>query len=66
MLVLKRAQRAVFVEKLPDAANLALAALVFAQFLEQGMFSAGAALVGLGLWVFFLAAAVMLAGGGEL
>ncbi|MBI3048685.1 MAG: hypothetical protein HYY76_10295 [Acidobacteria bacterium] len=63
-MVFKRAQRAVFVDKLPDAANLALAALVFGQFLE-GTFSTPLALLGFGAWVFFGAAAVIFAGGTE-
>jgi hypothetical protein len=64
MLVLKRAQRAVFVEKLPDAANLAIGALVFGQFLADE-FSASLMLHGLWLWAFFMAWAIVLAGGAE-
>ena len=62
MLVLKRAQRAVFVEKLPDAANLALGALVFGQFLSD-RFYPWVALLGLTLWIFFIGCAVIVAGG---
>ena len=65
MLVLKPAQRALFAEKLPDAANLALGALVFGQLLGDDLFSPWIALVGLGLWIFFIGCAVIVAGGGE-
>ena len=41
-------------EKLPDTANLALGALVFGQFLASG-FSWIAAVVGLALWLLFMA-----------
>ena len=38
MLVLKPEHRAMFADKLPDTANLALGALVFGQFLAEGAF----------------------------
>ena len=62
MLVLKPTQRAMFADKLPDAANLAMGALVFGQFLGGG-FSPLVALLGLGLWAFFMSWAAVLAGG---
>jgi len=64
MLVLKRAQRAVFVEKLPDAANLAIGALVFGQFLADA-FSLVVMALGVSLWAFFMGWAIVLAGGNE-
>jgi hypothetical protein len=64
MLVLRRAQRAIFVDKLPDAANLALGALVFGQFLGDEFYP-WPAVLGLILWVFFIGCAVIVAGGEE-
>lgn len=64
MLVLKRAQRAMFADKLPDAANLAMGALVFGQFLGDG-FSSRIAVLGLALWAFFMGWAAVMAGGVE-
>lgn len=65
MLVLKKGQRAMFRDKLPDTANLALGALVFGQFLGEGAFSTPVALLGVGLWTFLGGCAVIVAGGGE-
>ena len=65
MLVLKTPQRAMFADKLPDAANLALGASVFGQFLGEGAFSSLVALPGLGLWVFFIGCAAIVAGGAQ-
>lgn len=65
MLVFNRSQLAVFVDKLPDAANLALAALVFGQFLDETMFSPLLALTGFGVSAFFLTLAVIIAGESE-
>ena len=39
-----------FIDKLPDAANLALGALVFGQFLGTGSFSLVAASLGIVSW----------------
>ena len=61
MLVLKPAQRRVFAEKLPDTGNLALGAMVFAQFFGEAGFSPALALLGFALWVFFLACAAVIA-----
>lgn len=43
-------------DKLPDAANLALGALVFAQFLEDRPFSRQLAAAGIGIWLVYLPA----------
>lgn len=59
MLVLKRAQRAVLADKLPDLANLAVTALVFAQILGD-QFSVGAAFLGVGLWLALISWAIVL------
>ncbi len=64
MLILKGAQRAMFADKLPDAANLALGALVFGQFLGE-TFSPLMAVSGVGLWAFFMGWAALIAGGVE-
>ena len=61
MLRLKREQRAMFADKLPDLANLAVAALVFGQFLASG-FSWTVGALGLTLWVSLMAAATWLTG----
>ena len=61
MLRLKRAQRAMLAEKLPDTANLTLGAMVFGQFLASG-FSWIVAVVGLALWLLFMATAIRFAG----
>ena len=65
MLQLKRAQRAVLVDKLPDVANLAAGALLFGQFLGERAFSPYVALFGLALWALLTGFAVALAGGKE-
>jgi hypothetical protein len=39
------------IDKLPDAANVALGALVFGQFLSDAPFSWSVAAVGIALWV---------------
>ncbi len=53
------------VDKLPDAANLAIGALVFGQLLGGELFSQWLALLGLGLWALFMTWAALLAGGDE-
>ena len=62
MLRLKREQRKMFADKLPDAANSALGAMFFGQFL-QADFSPAVAAVGLVLWALFMAVAARVAGG---
>ena len=61
MLELKRRQRGVLIDKLPDAANVAAGALLFGQFLSEQAFSLGLAIVGGAVWMFFLGCAVALA-----
>jgi hypothetical protein len=51
-----------FVDKLPDAANMAIGGLAFGQFVTTGSFSPGLALLGIGLWVLFIGWAAVLAG----
>ena len=65
MVELNKAQRAVLVDTLPDAANLAVGALFFAQFLSERAFSSYVALAGLALWVLLVGFAVRLAAGTE-
>ena len=62
MLELNRNQRAVLADKLPDMANVAAGALVFAQFLGERPFSPWLAACGIGLWAFLIACAVALVG----
>lgn len=64
MLVLKRAQRAMFADKLPDLANLAVGALVFGQALSDE-FSPSVAWLGVALWVVCISWAAVLSGGNE-
>lgn len=51
------------IEKLPDAANLALGALVFGQFLSERPYSVGLALIGITVWAALLSGAFLLGGG---
>jgi hypothetical protein len=64
MLVLKRSQRALVGEKLTDAANLALGALLFGQALTD-RFSVLLALLGLMLWGCLMTWGAVLVGGSE-
>jgi hypothetical protein len=64
MLELNSRQRSVLAEKLPDAANVAVGALVFGQFLGERPFSLLRAFGGVVVWVLFMALAI-LAGGGK-
>jgi hypothetical protein len=61
MLRLTPVQRAMFADKLPDAANLALGALVFGQLLGE-RFSAILAVTGVFVWIVFMGFAAHLAG----
>ena len=61
MLRLKRTQRAMLADKLPDSANLALRPLVFRQFLATAL-SWILVAVGLALWVLFMGLAAYFAG----
>ena len=61
MLELKRGQRAVLVEKVPDVANLAVGALVFEQVLSERPFSWWLVLAGTGMWILLVGLIVVLA-----
>ena len=65
MLPLDDAQRALLTDKVPDAANLAAGALFFGQFLGDRPFSLTQALWGIGVWIAFMAFAIVLAAGRE-
>ena len=56
MIVLGKTRRALLVKQLSDLANLAIAALVFGQFI-RGQFSAMALRAGIALWIIFAAIA---------
>ena len=61
MLPLSKEQLALLAEKLSDAANLAAGTLIFGQFLSAQPFSLAAlAFVGVGVWAFMTAGAVVL------
>jgi hypothetical protein len=60
MVGLTREQRQLLMDKVPDAANLALGALVFGQFLQERSFSAWLAVIGLAIWLGLLGWAVFL------
>ena len=57
MLRLKRTQREMLADKLPDTANLALGALVFGQFLAATS-SMALLILGMALWTLIMAAAL--------
>ena len=63
MVGLTTEQRRMLMDKLPDAANLALGALVFGQFLGDRPFSVGVAVLGMATWAAFLGGAFVLGGG---
>lgn len=65
MLVLKRRQRELLADKVPDTANLALGALVFGQFFSDRQFSLVSAVAGLALWVVLFVWAAVIAAGRE-
>ncbi len=58
MVRFAKEQRELLADKLPDAANVAVGALVFGQFLSERVFSVGVAVCGVGLWTFLLALAL--------
>ena len=60
MVGLSEEQRRMLIDKLPDAANLALGGLVFVQFLGDRPFSVPAAALGLVAWAAFLGGAFVL------
>lgn len=59
--VLKRPRRALLVDKISDAANLAVGGLVFGQSLSDRLFSPLLAALGLALWVLLIGCAIVLA-----
>jgi hypothetical protein len=61
---LNRQQRRVFIEKVPDVANVAVGALFFGQFLGDRPFSFLAALSGIVVWFLLMMWAVLLAAKG--
>jgi hypothetical protein len=65
MLRLKRRQRDVILDKLPDLANLIAGALIFGRFLSGGRFSLTVALAGFVLWAVSIAWTLWLARGGQ-
>ncbi len=62
MVGLTPEQRKTLIDKLADAANLALGALVFGQFLAEQPFSTLAAIGGLVVWASLLAFVLVLGG----
>jgi len=60
MVGLTTEQRRMLIDKLPDAANLALGALVFGQFLQDRLFSRQLAAAGVAVWLGLLAWALLL------
>ncbi len=65
MVGLTPEQRQMLIDKLPDAANLALGALVFGQFLGDEPFSLVKAAGGLAGWFVLLGCAFALGGRGR-
>jgi hypothetical protein len=63
MLRLKPRQRELFVDKMPDVANVAAASMFFGQFLSGRPFSVWLGLAGLFAWVLCWALAYVAAGG---
>jgi hypothetical protein len=65
MLRLKPRQRELFVDKMPDVANVAAASMFFAQFLNDRPFSVWLGLAGLAAWLMFWTLAFVAARGEE-
>lgn len=65
MLVWKGKQRAMLADKLPDAANLALGALVFGQVFGERPYSVGLATLGLAPWLAIMMYAAVVAAGAD-
>ena len=63
MVGLTLEQRRMLIDKLPDAANLALGALVFGQFLQERLFSRWLAAAGVAIWLGLLGWAIFLGRG---
>jgi hypothetical protein len=62
MLRLKRKQRQVLVDKVPDVANLVVGALFLGQFLSERPFSLMLALSGIAGWAVLIGLTLMAAG----
>lgn len=60
MVGLTTEQRRMLMDKLPDAANLALGGLVFGQFITDRPFSLVAGTLGVATWAAFFAGAFVL------
>jgi hypothetical protein len=65
MVRLTERRRAILAEKFGDLANYAVAALVFGQAVGQESFSVGVALAGFLIWLGFMAASYVVAGGSQ-
>jgi hypothetical protein len=65
MVGLKKSQRDVLIDKVPDAANLAAGALVFGQSLGEQRFSLVLALIGVSVWVILMACTIAIAKEGD-
>lgn len=61
MVSLDDGQRQMLADKLPDAANLAIGALFFGQFLSDRPFSTALAVFGSGAWLALMIWSIMLA-----
>jgi len=59
MLRLTERRRTVLADKLPDAANVALGALGFGQFLGEGPYSIVIPATGILLWIVLMVAALL-------
>ncbi len=62
MLRLTKARQRMLIDKLPDAGNLALAGLVFGQFVGSQPFSLALAAIGLMTWVMLVGLAFLMSG----
>lgn len=65
MVGLTKEQRRMLIDKVPDAANLALGALVFGQFLGDRPFSRVLASAGVGVWLALVGYALLLGREGQ-
>jgi hypothetical protein len=65
MVGLTRERRRVLIDKLPDAANLALGGLVFGQFLSDRPLSPRLLVGGILAWLMLLGCALLLTNGNE-
>lgn len=63
MLRLPKRRRELLIDKLPDAANVALGALVFGQFLRDDPYSIVAVVIGAATWLGLMAVAWLVSEG---